>query len=203
MFSTMKKRALGFTIVELMVAVAVMAILVAIAAPNFSDMLKANRVQSISRDLYSQLNYARSEAVSRRKTIMFCHSSNGTSCGGTWSNGWVICLANSTTAPTDCGTSLTKYLLRVYKDVGNNTLSVVDNAGTPVAQDYFYFSSSGVVTGSASSGMSFTAKICESTNTAKYARAILITPAGQILDSSQDTSTGIYQDAKQGDLVCP
>lgn len=199
----MKKRVLGFTIVELMVAIAVAAILIAIAAPNFSDMIKANHVQSQARELYSQLNYARSEAVSRGANILFCHSNNtssGTpSCSGTWSDGWIICVDTNQNGSCDAG----ERLLRVYSDLGQNTLSVVDGAGTPVAQDYFSFSRTGGVAGSASSGVNFTAKICDSGNNVKYARAILVTAAGQILASSQDTTTGNYTDVNHGDLACP
>jgi len=94
----MKKSILGFTLLELMFAIAIAAILVAIAAPNFSDTLKANRVQSQARDLYSQLNYARSEAVSRGSIVLFCRSSDASTCSGTWSNGWIVCVDKNNTA---------------------------------------------------------------------------------------------------------
>lgn len=198
---TMKRRVLGFTLVELMVTIAVMAILLSIAAPNFSDMLKTNRVQSQMRDLYSQLNYARSEAVSRRKTVLLCHSSNASTCGGTWNNGWVVCIANSTN--TDCDTTSSKNLLRVYNDLGKNTMSVVDDEGTPVAQDRIIFRQDGSLGSLFSPGTKFTLKICDSGASAKFARALLMVNTGQTLDSSQNATTGIYKDAKGGDLVCP
>lgn len=194
----MKKRTLGFTIIEMMFAIAVMAILAAIAIPNFSDTVKANRVQSQARDLYSQLNYARSEAVSRGSTVLFCRSSDASTCSGTWSNGWIVCVDKNNNNGCDAGE-----VLKVYRDLGQNTLSAVDNAGTPVAQNYFSFSRTGAVKGSPTSSANFTLKICDSGAEAKYARAVLITAAGQILLSAQNSTTGIFTDVKNGDLVCP
>lgn len=191
----MKRRVLGFTLIELMFSIAVLAILLSIAAPNFSDTMKANRIQSQARELFSQLNYARSEAVSRKHTVIFCHSNDATSCSGSWNNGWIICV--DADGDHTCGTK--DQVLRVYSDSSSNKLTAVDNSATPVVQDFVSFSPNGAV----SSASFLTFKICDSGNNAKYARAILVSGVGQILESSQNASTGVYKDAKDGDLTCP
>jgi len=55
----------GFTLVELLIAVAVIAILMLIAAPSFRDMILMQRLRSITAQLVTDLQFARNEAVSR------------------------------------------------------------------------------------------------------------------------------------------
>ncbi|OEC35591.1 type IV fimbrial biogenesis protein FimU [Pseudomonas cuatrocienegasensis] len=59
----------GFTLVELMVVIALLAIVALIAAPSFTDMIERNRLQSQAEELKSFLIYARGEAVTLRSTI--------------------------------------------------------------------------------------------------------------------------------------
>src|SRR5437870_3761801 len=81
----------GFTIVELMVTLAVLSILLAIAIPAFNDAILGNRLTSYANDLVGGSLQARSEAVKRNTTATLCVSSNGASCGtGGWEQGWIV-----------------------------------------------------------------------------------------------------------------
>ncbi|MCY1438175.1 Type II transport protein GspH [compost metagenome] len=87
----------GFTLTELMVTVSVIAILVAVAVPSFSDFVLRNRIKEYATDLASGLRIARSEALKRNAVVKVCASNNGTSCAssGGWEQGWIV-LAGST-----------------------------------------------------------------------------------------------------------
>jgi len=76
--------ALGFTITETMLAVAVLAILVGLAAPGFKEIILSQAVKTASFDLFSNLLVARSEAITRNTTVTV------TPAGGNWANGWTI-----------------------------------------------------------------------------------------------------------------
>lgn len=71
------RRPSGFTLIELMVTLAVAAILLAIAVPSFRDMLERNRVAAQSNELLGGLQTARSEAIRKNATHRFCSSANG------------------------------------------------------------------------------------------------------------------------------
>ncbi len=83
----------GFTLLELMVTVAILAIGAAIAAPSYSAMLKSNRTRSVASELLAALNLARSEAARRGQWVSICKSSDGSTCAGSntqWDSGWIV-----------------------------------------------------------------------------------------------------------------
>jgi type IV fimbrial biogenesis protein FimT len=81
----------GFTLVELMITLAILAILLSIAAPSFRDLIQSNRTQTISTDLLNALQLARSEAIKRGEQVEVCRR-NGDVCANAvdWDNGWLV-----------------------------------------------------------------------------------------------------------------
>ena len=66
----------GFTLVELLIAVAVIAIILVAAAPSFRDMVQMQRLRSITAQLVTDLQFARNEAVSRGILLRLSFQSN-------------------------------------------------------------------------------------------------------------------------------
>lgn len=84
-------RATGFTLIELMVAVALIAILIGIAAPSFREAMMNVRISGQANDFMADLQLARSEAVKRNQTVFVCASSDQASCNATsWADGWIV-----------------------------------------------------------------------------------------------------------------
>ena len=84
-------RALGFTLMELMVTLSVAAILLAIAAPSFTSIFNTNRLAGSANELLATLQSARIEAVRRNLRTVVCRSDDGSTCntaGGNW-GGWL------------------------------------------------------------------------------------------------------------------
>ncbi|MGB9128631.1 MAG: GspH/FimT family pseudopilin [Thiobacillus sp.] len=80
----------GFTLIELMVTLSVLAILLAVAIPNYQIFVVSSRVASQANDMVASLSLARSEAVKRSANVTVCASSDGATCTGTWTQGWVV-----------------------------------------------------------------------------------------------------------------
>ncbi len=101
MTTTMKRpprRMAAFTLIELLVAVAVVAIILALAGPAFGDYLRVQRLRAVHDLLITDLNYARSEAVSRGTFVQArFQTGTGMSCYILYSR-----TDNTDTAPCDC-----------------------------------------------------------------------------------------------------
>ena len=85
----------GFTLTELMIAIAVSGILLNIAVPSFQNVIEANSVNTATNTLYSSILSARAEALRAGKNLVVCQSDDEETCGdyasGTTSwNSWVI-----------------------------------------------------------------------------------------------------------------
>lgn len=86
------KRSTGFTIVESMMVLAIVAVLGAIALPGFGNLLGRMRQQSAIGDLQTALNQARIAAVSRGRHVVVCPTLDASACARTteWQHGWLL-----------------------------------------------------------------------------------------------------------------
>ncbi|MGO9802857.1 MAG: GspH/FimT family pseudopilin [Steroidobacteraceae bacterium] len=86
------KRHTGFSLTELMVVVAIIAILLVIGVPSFRYVTNASRMSSEINGLLGDLMYTRAEAIKEGQSVSLCVSSNGVTCSGltTWANGWIV-----------------------------------------------------------------------------------------------------------------
>jgi type IV fimbrial biogenesis protein FimT len=82
----------GLSVIELLIILAVLAVIVLVTVPGSAMLLQSYRLKSASSDLVSGLNLARTEAIRRASTVRVCPSSNGRFCrdDGRWSDGWLV-----------------------------------------------------------------------------------------------------------------
>lgn len=87
----------GFTLIELMTTITVMAVLLMVAVPAFDGVRLSTRLNSYANSLVAASQLARSEAIKRNATVTLCSSANGTTCtsDGKWEAGWIV-LSNTT-----------------------------------------------------------------------------------------------------------
>ena len=87
---TLTRRCAGFTLMEMLVVIGVVAILAAFAGPALSGMAASQQVRSASYDMYSTLSHARSEALTRNASVTVAPT------GGDWALGWIVTAADGT-----------------------------------------------------------------------------------------------------------
>ena len=74
----------GFTIAEVLIVMTVLAVMMAVGLPSFTDFVRTQKVKTASFDLFSSLVFARSEAITRNSSVKVEPISND------WANGWTI-----------------------------------------------------------------------------------------------------------------
>ncbi len=90
MRSNIINRYYGFTFIELMTAIAVLAVVISIGIPSFQTLISNNRVSSQVNNFVTSLNLARSEAINRGDSVTVAAA------GGGWADGWTITAADGT-----------------------------------------------------------------------------------------------------------
>lgn len=121
----------GFTLVELMVVIAVVAIMVAIAVPSFDTILQRNRMATAANEVVSALQTARMEAVRRNRRAVLCASADGRTCSGgsDWMRMVVFVDDNANSAP-DAGEA-------IIRDVQVARTGLGITASSPTARIWF------------------------------------------------------------------
>jgi type IV fimbrial biogenesis protein FimT len=89
-----ERRDTGYTMMELLMSLAIVAILAAIAIPSFKYVTSSNRIATEVNGLLGDMLFARSEAVKEGQSVTVCSSSDGLNCSGSdnWQNGWIVFL---------------------------------------------------------------------------------------------------------------
>ena len=124
------KKSAGFTLIELMVVIAIASILMTLAVPSFKQMIQSNTISSNVNNFLADMRYARSESVRRGGGVVMCRSDNpeaanancGTGSTTGWESGWII-FHDLTPIPSGTRTS-DEPLLRVQAPITSiNTIA--------------------------------------------------------------------------------
>jgi type IV fimbrial biogenesis protein FimT len=166
------KRQTGFSISELMIVVAIVAILFAIGIPSFRYVTNANRASAEVNGLLGDMMYARAEAIRQGTAVIVCTSADNQSCANvtTWEGGWIICVANG------AGTcDNTTAVLRVQKAfTSTDTLRPDGNSNATLVT----FGRVGFASGMNAAGATFT--LHDKTANSVWSRCLQVTVVGML-----------------------
>jgi len=128
------KRQKGFTLIEVVIAIAILGILATLLAPGFRDVIRSNRLTSAANSFLSALNLARSEAVKLNAPVVICKSDvdntpsgQAPRCatGGGFEQGWVVFVD----ADNDAEIDTDEVVLRVQNALSGETELTSDDTG--------------------------------------------------------------------------
>lgn len=131
-FQSSRQTTRGFSLIEITVVVAILAVILSIAVPSFSQWFASTRLTAQANDLVADMLYARAEAASRGVQAVICPSTNSSTCAASnnWATGRVVRLT-SLGASTPSVPKITAILS------GGNTLVGTDGGDAEVTQITF------------------------------------------------------------------
>lgn len=133
----------GFTLMELMITLAIVAIVLAVGIPSFQEMMRENRLAAQTNAFLTALNLARSEAIKRGRRVTLCASADGATCAGDdgYQQGWIVFVdASNPVGATKPTVDPGDVVLRVYEGLPSG-MKLTGN--TPVKW-YVSFTSDGL-----------------------------------------------------------
>ncbi len=194
------KKYTGYTLIELMTMLAVVAILLTVGVPQLQVYFQGNRMVTNTNDLVTALHLARSEAIRRGLRTTICKSSNADSTapicntGASWKDGWLVFVEDATGAIRGAvgvyEPSSGDELVRVHAAAeGSNTTITAKNS---TLNDYVSFTSRGVpklANGGAQSGVFAICDVRGFKNTAGnvIARGVELNAAGRVRSTNDAT----------------
>lgn len=170
----------GFTMIELMVAIAIAAILLAVGVPSFQSFIASSRLSTANNELVGAMALARSEAIRRGARVTVCKSADSATCTNTggWQQGWIVFVdttRSGATAEVNTGETI---VARYEAIAGSLTL-----VGDTNVVNYISFAADGtarLMSGAAQAGR---IRVCNSASVmanSRRARDITVTSAGRI-----------------------
>lgn len=196
------QRSSGFTLLELIITIVILAIVASFAVPSFRETVLNNRLTAQINEASSLISYARSEASKLQAGVVtVCASTDNATCSGNaaWENGWIVFRDidgdRTIDAPDD-------ELFKVGGALsGGNTFRIVDL--TSDGGNYVQFASNGFPVPSATGNAAGTFVICDDRGAAQ-ARAISVNISGQTrLARDIGGTAGVLNDHDGNDVGCP
>ena len=161
----------GFTLLELLVTVGVIAIVVSIGVPSMASLIRGNRVVADANDFISTVHTARAVALNNVVQVTVCKSLDQASCSNaaSWHDGWIIFIDNDEDEIRNLG-GTPEPLIHAHKSLQrSNTLQSTAFA------NWIAFRPNGLAIGSAGNAGTFS--LCNEAG-AGYGRDISISRTG-------------------------
>jgi type IV fimbrial biogenesis protein FimT len=175
-----RRRHSGYTMIELLMVIVIVAILSTIAIPSFRYVTNSNRIASEVNGLLGDLQFARSQAVKEGQTVTVCSSNNGTGCTNTaWQLGWIVFLDTNGSKSVDAGEAI----VRVQPALGGTDTFIA----TPGAFHAITYNRMGYAPTGQATAINVT--LHDSTANTNWTRCVAINPIGTAVTEKYGVGT--------------
>ncbi len=180
----------GFTLIELMITLAIVGILLLVGLPSLKSTMQGNQLVAATNELLSALHVARSEAIKLNSRVSVCATAGTTTCAGSdWSQGWVVFVDGAAPTPGDlvhtgagCAALGTDCLLRIHDAFTDPLLTVsgIDPGGNAISS--FTFTSRGLpkTVGGGSQSGNFSVCSLDNDGNEVDSRAVVLSLSGRV-----------------------
>lgn len=163
----------GTTLLELLVVLAIAAILLAIGIPSFASLASSSHLTSATNSMVASLHLARSEAIKRNSRTVLCPSANGTACAasGGWHQGWLVFHDGNNNAALDTGEAvilIQRGMPDGFRLTGNSSV-----------EHYISYTPIGAAKKTSGAFQAGTLTVCEALESSVSARQIVISSTGR------------------------
>jgi type IV fimbrial biogenesis protein FimT len=177
----------GFTMIELMVTIAIAGILTAVAIPSFNNFITSTRVDSEISELYRLLLTARNTAINTGQNVTVCPLNTSNTCSANW-QGQISVFTNTANNTT-------------YDAVNETLVKVKDGVQTgdllQYSQSSIIYTPAGRLTNNTSDTFSYCPK-----NNADMSRGIDVTISGRVYSTSDNDKDGKDETRNGSEIIC-
>lgn len=178
----------GFTIVEIVITLALLAVFIAVGVPSFSSLIRDNRLVTDINSLVASIQLARSEAIRRGVQVTIIRTSTTSD---QWENGWVVFTDQDGQGDLDddgdaihCEAGVDDdCVLKIHSGVSDGM--TLDSGGD--YDDYISYLPTGFVVGSSANAGTFT--LCKQESSEAIYRQVAITTTGRPSTNKGTNST--------------
>lgn len=178
-------RQAGFTLTELLVVSAIVAILLAVGVPSYRYITNSYRLSAEVNSLLGDLQYARSEAIKEGQTVVVCVSVNASTCSGNndWARGWLIFVDLNKNGQVQAGDTVLR-VQAAFSGTNPDTFTPSNNvSAVSFNREGFATTAAGFVT------TTFTLVDGTSGNAA-WTRCLILNQVGMVTTQTHDTNPG-------------
>lgn len=184
----------GFTLVELMVTVAVVAIALAAGVPSMAEFIKNSRLTVQTNDLLASLHLARTEAIKRNARVTLCKSADTTACNTTAGTGWEIGWMVFVDAANFGNLDAAEVVLDSHAAAATN-IFIAPRASDNTISNFVSYTARGVVRDAGGASQTGVFRVCDDRGLSQ-ARGLVLSATGRVestyaMTDLDPTATGI------------
>ena len=182
----------GFSLVQLIMVLAMIAILTSVAAPNFYRFYAQHKATAGINDLLSQLRYARAQALGNGRHVSICAIGANNQCGSDWSKGLLLFYDDNADGKMASSADLIRAFPRNDKKA-----SLTLNAG--LKANYINYTPKGTSTRKYSQG---NLVYCTRVGQTEFGRSIIYSASGRAYLGQDENNNGIVENGNEQDIEC-